>query len=173
MFLSRWFLSCRTRQTGLITGLPRFFGFDYRHQRGCQIWQKINERTVQKEEEKDAQDEPEASAEAQLPMTEAALKLGLEEWPVIDGALACLPYYEKMASDDHPRDRADPFLYHRRAFTGAEGILLRYRRGKAAVALSKLCGRGLFQSIPRFLSRRFCLPLTGSDLTIICVIEEK
>ena len=54
--------------------------------------------TVQKEEEKDAQDEPEDPAEAQLPMTEAALKLGLEEWPVIDGALACLPYYEKMAS---------------------------------------------------------------------------
>ena len=35
--------------------------------------------TVQKEEEMDVQDEPEDPAEAQLPMTEAALKLGLEE----------------------------------------------------------------------------------------------
>ena len=40
----------------------------------------------------------EPAEEAKVPMTEAALKLGLEEWPVIDGALACLPYYEKMAS---------------------------------------------------------------------------
>ncbi len=45
---------------------------------------------------------------SQEPQPKPSLKLSLEEWPVIDGALAMIPYYEEMAARllDMPIDEA-------------------------------------------------------------------
>jgi phosphate transport system substrate-binding protein len=47
------------------------------------------------------------------PLEKASLQIALEDWPVVDGATAFLPYYEHMAALmlDKPRDEARQYIF--------------------------------------------------------------